>query len=375
MALRTLPLAAYAWTAAAPRPVWLRALISALALVALGAAASGVDDSLVLVGALVAAAIYFCAAALLTHAARAHRIAELIDPASLLTACVALYLIAPSFLLRGWLNTSIVVLGFDFALSAYSYLVSAPGDPRRLSDCLVFILVDPQLVYTRRSLPCSPANARTGWQRCALALVVLGLTEVAALRLSDASNALVTLTSQTSYPSTFALLWPILLVQYMGLSGAASLQIGVLRLLGVQVTERFRYPLVASSPSEFWQRWNRYGSEWFKVHVFAPVAGSRLSRRLRLRPTAAWAIAVLVVFFVNGMLHVVTVQLIYGRIDVRPLLGFVGFGTTIIAFDLVRRLSRFTRSWRGPMIVARMTGVLVTLHIVLLLGWFLFPLG
>src|SRR5688572_27054109 len=76
-----------------------------------------------------------------------------ITPGALLTLAVALFLFLPLLVLPGTAAAAFLVLGFDAVFSIYSYCVerAKTASPRRLADCLFFVLVDPTLVYVERS--------------------------------------------------------------------------------------------------------------------------------------------------------------------------------------------------------------------------------
>jgi len=46
---------------------------------------------------------------------------------------------------------------------------------------------------------------------------------------------------------------------------------GCARILGFEVPENFLRPYLAQNPQEFWQRWHRSLSEWFRDYVYVPL--------------------------------------------------------------------------------------------------------
>jgi D-alanyl-lipoteichoic acid acyltransferase DltB (MBOAT superfamily) len=96
-----------------------------------------------------------------------------------------------------------------------------------------------------------------------------------------------------------------LVSQYATHSGRASQDIGVLRLLGYRVPERYHYPFLAKSPQEFWQRWNTYVGDWAKTYLFLPMALG--FRKNGVRPAQSAVTSALLTFLLVGLMHQITV--------------------------------------------------------------------
>lgn len=62
---------------------------------------------------------------------------------------------------------------------------------------------------------------------------------------------------------------------YCDFSGYSHMAIGAARCLGFRLGENFSQPYTARSLSEFWRRWHRSLSDWFRVYVYIPLGGSR----------------------------------------------------------------------------------------------------
>lgn len=58
-------------------------------------------------------------------------------------------------------------------------------------------------------------------------------------------------------------------------SGYSDMAIGLGRLFGFQFEENFDYPYISKSVTEFWRRWHRSLSQWFRDYVYIPLGGSR----------------------------------------------------------------------------------------------------
>ncbi|MHC4196647.1 MAG: MBOAT family O-acyltransferase [Planctomycetota bacterium] len=93
---------------------------------------------------------------------------------------------------------------------------------------------------------------------------------------------------------------------------ATTMLIAVYRLLGYEVAEFFEAPLYATSPFEFWSRWNLPVQEWLVYNVFGRVSG-----RKRL------AAGVFLSFVASGLLHEYAVSLASGTINGFMLTYFV----------------------------------------------------
>ena len=76
---------------------------------------------------------------------------------------------------------------------------------------------------------------------------------------------------------------------YFDFSGYTDMAIGLGRVFGFSLPENFDYPYTARSASEFWRRWHRTLSFWFRDYVYIPLGGSRCSvPRQLLNLLAVW---------------------------------------------------------------------------------------
>lgn len=55
--------------------------------------------------------------------------------------------------------------------------------------------------------------------------------------------------------------------------------IGLGKTLGFDFPENFAHPYLATSIRDFWRRWHRLLSTWFRDYVYIPLGGSRCSAR------------------------------------------------------------------------------------------------
>ena len=75
---------------------------------------------------------------------------------------------------------------------------------------------------------------------------------------------------------TIWLILPIFATQvYFDFNGYCSIAIGSARLLGINLTENFRHPMLATSISDFWNRWHITLSSWLRDYLFFPLGGFR----------------------------------------------------------------------------------------------------
>jgi D-alanyl-lipoteichoic acid acyltransferase DltB (MBOAT superfamily) len=84
---------------------------------------------------------------------------------------------------------------------------------------------------------------------------------------------------------------------YCDFSGYSDIAIGASRILGVELTENFRRPYLATTVAEFWaRRWHLSLSTWFRDYVYIPLGGGRVSGLRR-------GLNVLIVFVLSGLWH------------------------------------------------------------------------
>jgi alginate O-acetyltransferase complex protein AlgI len=74
-------------------------------------------------------------------------------------------------------------------------------------------------------------------------------------------------------------------------SGYSDMAIGLGRTLGFTLPENFDYPYLAISFSDFWRRWHKTLSQFFRDYVYIPLGGSRHGVcRTVLSLLAVWAL-------------------------------------------------------------------------------------
>ena len=83
---------------------------------------------------------------------------------------------------------------------------------------------------------------------------------------------------------------------YFDFSGYSDMAIGLGRLLGFPFPENFDYPYISASVTEFWRRWHKTLSGWFRDYVYIPLGGNRVSR-------GRWAVNLAAVWLLTGLWH------------------------------------------------------------------------
>ncbi|MFK7926212.1 MAG: MBOAT family protein [Bacteroidia bacterium] len=62
---------------------------------------------------------------------------------------------------------------------------------------------------------------------------------------------------------------------YFDFSAYSDMGIGLGKMLGFELPENFRFPYIARSIREFWQRWHITLSTWFRDYLYVPLGGNR----------------------------------------------------------------------------------------------------
>ncbi len=118
-------------------------------------------------------------------------------------------------------------------------------------------------------------------------------------------------------------------------SGYTDIARGTARMLGFELMENFRAPFLATSTSEFWQRWHISLSSWIRDYLLGPLVGDAGASRAR------FAVMTMVTFVIMGFWH-------------GPSWNFALFGLyhgfwTVTQGLLARRFAGITRlpGWRA----------------------------
>lgn len=81
---------------------------------------------------------------------------------------------------------------------------------------------------------------------------------------------------------------------YFDFCGYGLSAYGLARCLGVRLTQNFASPYSAADVTDFWRRWHRSLTNWFRDYVYFPLGGGR---------TRLWAANLLFVFLLSGLWH------------------------------------------------------------------------
>ena len=85
---------------------------------------------------------------------------------------------------------------------------------------------------------------------------------------------------------------------YFDFSGYTDMARGTARLFGINLTENFNRPYLATSIAEFWRRWHISFSRWILDYIFKP-----LQMGWRDWGQAGTALALVITFLVSGIWH------------------------------------------------------------------------
>jgi hypothetical protein len=253
---------------------------------------------------------------------------------ALFVVSVSAFLVIPAIALREVGRPEVLILGWDLVLAWYSYCVekAKTREPTPLSDCLFFLLVNPVLVYPQRGTElAAPGWSLWGVMRISAGLLTL-FASMVLLQIARGTFGTPGKSGLETASGTAIVGFAVLrfLAEYARHSGLASLQIGLMRQLGYVVPERYVWPIFATSPLDFWRRWNTYVGAWALRYVFSPFAlgfgKATGAARLRLAQTGG----VLVTFAVVGLLHDAYVYSSSFRIAPHSLLVFVASGGLVL---------------------------------------------
>lgn len=254
-----------------------------------------------------------------------------------------------------------------YTIQAVSYVVdvqtgrcAAERNPWRLLGYLAFFpkLVQGPIERAPALLPqlAAPPSPAYDCLRSGVALFGLGLFKkvVLADRLAPVVDAVY------GAPQCYAGFVPVLATYayafqlYFDFSGYTDMARGSARLLGIELSENFNVPYLATSVSDFWRRWHMSFSRWLLDYLFTPL-------QLVLRRHRSWgtAVALFSTFGLCGLWH--------------------GASWTFLAWGVLHGTYLATealwRGWRGhrpaPDPWSRALGILCTFHLVAL-SWVFF---
>lgn len=83
---------------------------------------------------------------------------------------------------------------------------------------------------------------------------------------------------------------------YTDFSGCVDISRGISEVLGITLIDNFDHPYFSVSIKDFWRRWHKSLSAWFKDYIYIPLGGSRKGKIRKY-------VNLTVVFFVSGLWH------------------------------------------------------------------------
>jgi alginate O-acetyltransferase complex protein AlgI len=85
---------------------------------------------------------------------------------------------------------------------------------------------------------------------------------------------------------------------YFDFAGYTNMALGTARLFGVNLTQNFNSPYLATSCADFWRRWHISFSRWILDYIFIP-----LQMKWRILGTNGTALALFCTFLLSGIWH------------------------------------------------------------------------
>ncbi len=85
---------------------------------------------------------------------------------------------------------------------------------------------------------------------------------------------------------------------YMDFSGYCDIAIGTARMMGITLTENFRWPMLARNPIEFWSRWHITLGTWFRDYLLTALIVGR-----RRPPAPRRLLNLAIVMILMGLWH------------------------------------------------------------------------
>lgn len=169
--------------------------------------------------------------------------------------------------------------------------------------------------------------------------------------LADSIAPIVDSLFESGHPTSVGAAWLAVVLYslqiYLDFSAYSDIAIGLAAMMGVRFHENFRYPYLARSAREFWQRWHISLGSWFRDYVYIPLGGSRVS------PIKVWR-NLFVVWALTGLWHGAAWTFVLWGLYYGVLIG-------LERFAIGRYLEKLPRA------LQHVYGVLVAM-----LGWVLF---
>lgn len=164
-----------------------------------------------------------------------------------------------------------------------------------------------------------------------------------------------------AHPSGFSSLigaYSFALQLFCDFSGYTDMARGCAKCLGLELSENFRHPYLAVSPSDFWQRWHMTLSTWLRDYVFRSLGGAFRSPLLAYRNLA-------ITMILAGLWHGASWTYIFWGAYWAVLL----VGHRVLQPVMKRRGQWFRRYM--PKSTRKLVKIVVTAHLVCF-GWLVF---
>ena len=319
---------------------------------------------------------YYAAVAPLVYGLHRSVIAERVTKDALFGIVFVVYLGLPMLLFRILGIIPGLILGWFLTLSSYSYCVDAGrrGSPS-LREFMFFTLIDPSLSFPDRALPRNGSWAASAWsKRIAVSALAILVGQTALLTFPSIAAA-TTLGSRgvAAYGTTVVHALIFFFSVYWLRSGTANLRIAMLEVLGFAVPVAYDRPYLASSPRDFWIRWNLYVGRWARRYIFSPVAlGVARHQVSQHLPSIKLpqVVGVLLTFVFVGLLHDALNLAGDSRSEGVWLRTFVAAAVGLLLWEGIAALGRALSRQRSivlPSWVTSVFGRLVVLHYVVMI--------
>ena len=211
-----------------------------------------------------------------------------------------------------------IVQNFPIGLSFFTFQsIAYYFDKRRVEnsesgfEIFTFLTFFPQLLAGpivdistfRNGLNAKVVNIeslQTGLYRFSLGLIKKFL-------IADTLSQITSIYINSNYDFTFSFASSVILVLsytfqiYFDFSAYCDIAIGIGMLFGFNLPENFNRPYLSNSFREFWRRWHMTLSNFFKVYVYIPLGGNRVSKYKNFRNL--W-----ITFFLTALWHGATIN-------------------------------------------------------------------
>lgn len=100
----------------------------------------------------------------------------------------------------------------------------------------------------------------------------------------------------TSMISAWLGIFAFTLQIYFDFQGYTQMAIGLGKMIGIRLPQNFQDPYVSTSITDFWRRWHKTLSLWFRDYIYIPLGGNRKGTLIQIRN-------LLVVWLLTGIWH------------------------------------------------------------------------